>query len=219
MRTVTAIEAQKKNPQRVSIYLDDQFAFGLARITAAWLKVGQALSEEKIASLQAEDAREAAVQQALRFLSYRPRSVDEVRRNLAKHDFTEDVIEDTLSRLARAGLVGDDQFARAWVENRNTFRPRGKRALTMELRQKGISEDVIRATLAQSADEETLALEAGRKYARRLSGLEWPEFRAKLGGHLGRRGFSYEVVASATKKLWQEMTSEQTSDHNYEDNP
>ena len=85
--------------------------------------------------------------------------------NLAKHEFAEDVIEDTLSRLERAGLVGDDQFARAWVENRNTFRPRGKRALTMEFRQKGISEDVIRATLAESADEQTLALEAGRKYA------------------------------------------------------
>ena len=60
MRTVTAIEVQQKNPQRVNIYLDDQFAFGLSRITAAWLKVGQGLSEEKIASLQAEDAREAA---------------------------------------------------------------------------------------------------------------------------------------------------------------
>jgi len=219
MRTVTAIEAQKKNTQRVNVYLDDQFAFGLARITAAWLRVGQALSEEKIASLQAEDAREAAAQQALLFLSYRARSTDEVRRNLARHEFAEDVIDDTLSRLERAGLVGDELFARAWVENRNTFRPRGRRALTMELRQKGISEAVIGATLAESADEETLALEAARKHARRLEGLDWPEFRAKLAGHLSRRGFSYEVIASATKVLWRERRSEQTSDITYEDKP
>jgi len=89
----------------------------------------------------------------------------------------------------------------------------------MELRQKGISEAVIGATLAESADEETLALEAARKHARRLEGLDWPEFRAKLAGHLSRRGFSYEVIASATKVLWRERRSEQTSDITYEDKP
>jgi regulatory protein len=219
MRTVTAIEAQKKNPQRVNIYLDEQFAFGLSRITAAWLRVGQGLSEEKIASLQAEDAREASLQKALRFLSYRPRSVDEVRKNLLKHEFAEDVIADTLSRLERTGLIGDDQFARAWVENRNTFRPRGKRVLTIELRQKGISEDVIRSALPDSVDEEALALEAGRKYSRRLQGLDWPEFRAKLAGHLGRRGFSYEVISTATKMLWQETRPTPAAELDYEDNP
>ena len=99
MATVTAIEVQKRNPSRVNIYLDDQFAFGLARITAAWLKVGQTLSEEKVSELKAEDSREVAMQTALHFLSYRPRSVDEVRKNLAKHEFGEDVIEQTIARL------------------------------------------------------------------------------------------------------------------------
>jgi regulatory protein len=219
MRTVTAIEAQRKNPQRVNIYLDEEFAFGLSRITAAWLKVGQGLSEEKIATLQAEDAREAALQRALHFLSYRPRSVDEVRKNLLKHEFAEDVIADTLSRLEGSGLIGDEQFARAWVENRNTFRPRGKRALTIELRQKGISEDVIRSALAEAGDEQTLALEAGRKYSRRLQGLDLREFRTRLGGHLGRRGFSYEVISAVTIVLWHETHPAQAADLDYEDNP
>ena len=218
MRTVTAIEVQKKNPQRLNIYLDEEFAFGLSRITAAWLRVGQGLSEEKIATLQAEDAREVAVQKALHFLSYRSRSADEVRKNLLKHEFAEDVIADTLSRLERSGLIGDDQFARAWVENRNTFRPRSKRVLSIELRQKGISEDLIRSALAESGDENALALEAGRKYSRRLQGLDWREFRTRLGGHLGRRGFSYEVISTATRTLWQETHPAEASDLDYEDN-
>jgi regulatory protein len=220
MATITAIDAQKKNPQRVNVHLDGQFAFGLSRLTAAWLRVGQSLSDEKIAALRADDAREAALQQAMLFLSYRARSVAEVRKNLAKHEFTADVIEATIERMQQAGLLGDEQFARAWVENRNTFRPRGRRVLALELRQKGIAEDAIRGALAESADEQSLALEAGRKYARRLSGLAWPEYRAKLTGHLGRRGFVYEVIASATKQLWQEARETQAADaDNYEDNP
>ena len=67
----------------MNIYLDGEFAFGLARITAAWLKVGQELGDEKIDKLQAEDARERAYQQALLFLSYRARSEEEIRKTCA----------------------------------------------------------------------------------------------------------------------------------------
>lgn len=220
MAKITAIEPQKRNPQRVNIHLDGEFAFGLSRLTAAWLRVGESLSDEKIASLQADDAREAALQQAMLFLGYRARSEEEVRKNLSKHDFGDEVIEATLERLRQAGLLGDDRFARAWVENRSTFRPRGRRVLALELRQKGIGEDDIRSALAETADDQALALDAGRKYIRRLAGLEWPEFRAKLGGHLGRRGFGYEVISSVTKQLWEETREPQAADTDcYEDNP
>lgn len=123
MRTITAIEVQKKDPNRVNLYLDGEFAFGLARIVAAWLKVGQRLDDEKLAALQVEDARERAYQQAMLFLSYRARSEREICRNLHKHEVPEAVIEETLERLRRERLADDDQFARMWVENRNTFRP------------------------------------------------------------------------------------------------
>ena len=204
MRKVTTIEAQKRNPNRVNIYLDDQFAFGLARIVAAWLHVGQELSEDKIAAMQAEDAREVALQKALHFLSYRARSIEEVRKNLEKHEISEAAIQPTLEKLQNAGLLNDHDFARTWVENRNTFRPRGRRALRMELRQKGLPESVIEATLEETTDEEALALTAARKHLRKLQGLDWMDFCKKMAGFLGRRGFPYEVVASATRQVWQE---------------
>jgi regulatory protein len=204
MRKITAIEAQKRNPNRVNIYLDDQFAFGLARIVAAWLQVGQVLSDEKIAAMQEQDAREVAMQKALHFLSYRARSLEEARKNLEKHEIPQAAIEHTLERLQTAGLLNDHDFARTWVENRNTFRPRGRRALRMELRQKGLSESVIETTLEQTTDEEALALEAARKHLRKLQGLDWMDFRKKLAGFLGRRGFPYEVIAAVTRQVWQE---------------
>jgi regulatory protein len=216
MRTITAIEVQKKNPNRVNIYLDDQFAFGLSRIVAAWMKPGQQLSEEKIADLQDADAREIALQKALHYLGYRPRSVDEVRKNLEKHDIPSAVIEDTLARLERENLIGDTKFAQEWVDNRSSFRPRGKRALSVELRQKGLPDAVIQEVLNENVNEDELALMAARKHAGRLAGLEWKEFRIKMGGFLGRRGFGYEVISPVTRQVWEELQNKKNNT-DYED--
>jgi regulatory protein len=210
LQRITAIEPQQKNPQRVNIYLDGEFAFGLSNILAAWLTVGQELSDEKVASLKAEDEREVTYQKALHFLSYRPRSSAEVRQNLVKRGIAEALVEVTLTRLQNAGLVNDEAFAREWVENRNTFRPSGKPALRMELRRKGLSEEIVQSILDTQVDEPVLALAAARKYARRLSGLEWAEFRQKLGGFLGRRGFSYTTLASVVSEVWKESQTADT---------
>ncbi len=205
MRRITAIEPQQKNPQRVNIYLDGDFAFGLARITAGWLKAGQELSDEKISFLQAEDANEATYQKALHFLSYRPRSSAEVRWNLAERGTPPALVDETLERLQRAGLVNDQDFARAWVENRNTFQPRSKSALRSELRRKGLSEEVVQQVLDEHVDEEALAYVAARKYASRLAGRDWLDFRQKLSGFLARRGFSYTTITPIVSKVWQEI--------------
>jgi regulatory protein len=204
MRTITAIEPQQKNPRRVNIYLDGEFAFGVARIVAAWLKVGQQLSDEKIAALQAADTRERIYEQALHFLSYRPRSISEVRRNLLQHGYPEALVEETINRLQENGLLDDIQFARAWIENRSTFRPRSASALRAELHQKGVDDDVIQSVLEENVDEEALARETARKQARRYAGLEWPEFRKKLTGFLTRRGFSYATITPIISEIWQE---------------
>jgi len=215
---ITAIEPQQKNPQRVNVYLDGEFAFGLASIVAAWLRVGQELGEEKIASLKADDENEVTYQKALHFLSYRPRSAEEVRQNLFKRGISESLIEETVDRLKSTGLVNDDAFARAWVENRNTFRPSGKPALRMELRRKGLSEEIVQSVLDTQVNETALALAAARKYARRLAGLEWPGFRQKLGGFLARRGFSYTTLAPVISEVWKEIqTADTGSKSDYEE--
>jgi regulatory protein len=206
---ITEIEPQQKNPQRVNIYLDGEFAFGLAVVVAAWLRVGQELGDEKIAGLKTQDEIEITYQKALHFLSYRPRSSTEVRQNLSKRGISESLIEETLNRLQSTGLVNDEAFARAWVENRNTFRPRGKPALRMELRRKGLSDEIVQSVLESQGDEAVLAFMTARKYARRLLGLEWPEFRQKLSGFLARRGFSYTTLAPVVSEVWQET---QTAD-------
>ncbi len=70
VRKITALTHQKRNHRRVNVFLDGEFAFGLANIVAAWLKVGIDLSEEKITELLAADEREVLYQRALHLLSY-----------------------------------------------------------------------------------------------------------------------------------------------------
>jgi len=212
MAKITAIESQKRDPNRVNIHIDGNYAFGLAKITAAWLKIGQELSDDKIASLQTEDGRERAYQQAMLFLSYRARSESEIRQNLSKHEFPQEVIEQTLEHLRENQLADDGQFARTWVENRSTFRPRSRRALQMELRQKGLSDEAAQSAL-EGLDEEVLAYEAGLKKARRLQSEEWSGFRKKLSEHLARRGFPYSVIASVVSRIWKETHAEQQLDN------
>ena len=214
-RTITAIKVQKRNPQRVAIYLDGEFAFGLARIVAAWLNVGKVLSDEDILKFKEQDTLEVAYQKALHFISYRPRATAEVQKKLVDKGFSEPVVVETLDRLQRNGLLNDAQFAQAWVENRMAFRPRSRRVMAFELRQKGLVDETIDQALGQAltgqGDEESLAYEAGQRQARRLAGLELREFRTKLGAFLGRRGFSYDVVRPVVDRLWAEISQPEDS--------
>jgi regulatory protein len=209
MSKITAMEPQQRNPRRVNIYLDGEFAFGLSRLTAGLLKLGQELDPDKITSLQTEDASELVYQKALHFLSFRQRSSAEVQQNLAKRGISETLVNWTVHRLQSAGLVNDLEFARAWVENRNTFQPRSKSALRMELRRKGLTDDIVQSVLDEQVDEESLALQAARKYARRLESLDWFKFRLKLSGFLARRGFTYTTLSPIVSEVWKEI---QTAD-------
>lgn len=206
-RKITALKVQKRNPNRVSVYLDDQFAFGLARIVAAWLHVGQMLSPEQIVKLQSQDTEEVAYQKALRYLSYRPRSEAEVRQKLVSTGYSEAVVESVVTRLRESHFIHDPQFAQMWVENRSTFRPRSHRVLKMELRQKGIHDETIDAALAEAVTDEELAYQAAARRAHKYAGLEWQDFREKLGGFLVRRGFAYGTIAPVVRQVWSELKS------------
>jgi len=204
-REITALKAQKRNPNRINIYLDGEYAFGLSRIVAAWLRIGQRLSDEEIAKLQEQDTIEVAYQKGLRYLSYRPRSEMEMQLKLNEQGFAPPVIEAAIQRFKENGFLGDGQFARDWIESRASSRPRSKRMLAMELRQKGIAEEEIQKGLAVAGDETSLAYQAAVAYTRRLAGLDWDTFRKRLGSYLMRRGFAYETVAPLLHQVWAEI--------------
>jgi regulatory protein len=204
MLTVTKLEPQKKNPQRVNVYLDGEFAFGISRAVAPWLSEGEQLSQQKAQELQQSDLTEGAYQRALSFLSYRNRSEQEIRSNLSKHHIPDEIIIDVLDKLRQSALVDDRAFARYWIENRAQFKPRGKRALSAELRQKGISREIIDDELCV-VDEEDLALQCARGKASRYKDLDQINFQKKMYAYLNRRGFPYQVIKDTIQEIWQEV--------------
>lgn len=206
-RKLTGIEQQKKNPNRVNIYLDEQFAFGLHKYVAWRLKVGDILDEQSIQRLQQEDVLEEAYQKALRFLGYRPRTEYEMRSRLAEYGYEEHCIDGVIARLLEKEYLDDQQFAEDWVENRNTFRPRGRRLLTLELRQKKVSEDQIRRALETIPQDMELAHQAAEKYCGKLKGLDEKSFKHKLYGYLARKGFMYEDIKPILEEMWEENSS------------
>lgn len=206
MGTITKLKRQKRNKERVNVYLDGEFAFGLAIEEAMALRVGQTLTEEEISQLTAADAVHRAYTRVLRLLSRRARSTVEIRRYLQKKDTPDHVIDRVISRLEEAGYLNDRAFARQWIESRCRQRPRGARALFAELRQKGVPADTIREVLAElDLDERQLALRAGQKRARALRTVDdYETFARKLKGYLARRGFYWEDVRAVIARLWEE---------------
>jgi regulatory protein len=215
-REITGIQVQKRNPDRVNIYLDGEYAFGLSRIVAAWLYKGQKLTDEKINTLCNEDGIEVAYQKALSLLNHKQRTSHEICQRLIEKGFSTSQAELVLEKLVLAGLIEDEEYARLWVENRNSFHPRGQRLIRIELLQKGIAEETIEKALAGSVDESELATQAAMQQIRKYQSLNWEDFRKKLSAYLLRRGFSYGTVAPVVHSVWESIQENQIQTKNEE---
>jgi regulatory protein len=205
--TVTGLEVQKRNKKRVRVFLDGEYAFSLSLDDAARLRKGQILSEAEINALRDQDAITRATDAAARFLGLRPRSVQEVRQNLARKDLPPPVIDQAIERLTMLGYLDDRSFAAFWVADRGQFKPLSPRALRYELRRKGIADTIIDEVLAD-LDAEDAAYRAASSQLRRMRGLDRRTFREKIGVFLGRRGFSYAMSRDTVRRLIETLEEE-----------
>ncbi|MCE5207678.1 MAG: RecX family transcriptional regulator [Chloroflexi bacterium] len=205
---ITALKAQKRDPSRINVYLNGKFAFGIDRLVGAWLTVGQVMDAEKIEKLVQADTLEKAYQKALNFLGYRVRSEAEIRQKLHEAGYDEELIDHVITRLLNSRLAGDSAFAQNWIENRSNFRPRSRRMLRMELRQKGVEESVIDEALENAPDETEMARKVGQKYANRLHDADKVVFCKKMTDYLLRKGFDFSIARDLAMQLWVENKEE-----------
>ncbi|MCY4367267.1 MAG: regulatory protein RecX [Chloroflexi bacterium] len=142
---------------------------------------------------------------ALRFISYRPRTVREVARRL-EGKFPPLSIDKTIAHLHDLHYLDDAAFCTQWITSRERRRPKGKTALRQELLRLGVDRGIIEQALDQT-DEAANAGNAARKYAARLitQGNGAQDFRNKLGAYLQRRGFGYGTARDIATALWDEQ--------------
>ena len=166
--------------------------------------------------LSPEEEGRRAMDAALSFLAYRPRTATEVRRKLGVGGFDEATAERTLVRLAELDLVNDRSFVETYVRDRIANRPMGVRRLRDELYRKGIAGEVAvpiieRVFADEGVDERSLAQRAAGKKMRTLTaGPDAADtVRRRLSGHLARRGFGMEVVRNVVNELLNESEDEE----------
>lgn len=208
MSRITGLTAGKSREKRVNVYLDGEYAFSLLAEVALkeGLKKGQEISESRLEALTDTDRYQRCLNAAMRYLGYRPRSENEVRQRLKKHGFEDDFTEKAITRLKEQGLVDDVAFARFWKDNRESFSPRSRRLMKMELRSKGLAVDVIEPVINE-IDEGDSAYRAAQGKARRLPREDYQVFRRRLGSYLGRRGFGYDIIKETVERVWKENGS------------
>jgi regulatory protein len=202
---VTGLKVQRRNPNRINVYLDGAFAFSLQRISAAWLSIGQDLSDAEISKIRHADETEVIYQSALRLLGYRQRTAAELEKRLLQKGYDTGQVRDVVVRLLENHLLDDQRFAEAWVSDRVTFHPRSQRLMRYELYQKGLDQQVVEQAMAQAGDDEPRALAAARKSLNRWADLPAKEFVQKCAAYLARKGFSGSVCFSTARELWHEL--------------
>jgi regulatory protein len=202
---LTALSVQKGNPDRLSLFVDEHFAFGVRREVAYrhGLKKGMEVSSALLITVWRDEEAYRARDYAARYLGRRSRSRKEVSDYLLGKEFDEVVVAQTVAWLEGYGYLDDAQFAKQWVENRMKFRPRGKAMLRWELQQKGVGNAEIEEAFQEELGDGETEVEAAVALLRKKVGRKTIEFtyeeQAKLAQFLARRGFSTSIARESVR--------------------
>jgi regulatory protein len=142
------------------------------------------------------------------YLSYRPRSEGEIKQWLQRRGFAPEAIEKAIARLREQNLSDDFTFAQFWTENRLSFRPKSKRLIKKELRDKKVAAEIVEQ-VTKNIDDEEIAYKLGSGRLPSLAHLDYPDFYRRLSSYLAYRGFGYEVIKHTAALLWQEKEERQ----------
>lgn len=210
---VTDIRRTGDDPPRVVVFVDGAEAFTVSEAVASELgiEVGAELVDSASQLLEADDEREKAREAALRLLAVRARSKGELADRLRRKGFREESCAFVVAALKDVGLVDDEDFARAWVDEKLRLRPCGPRRLVQELlaRKVGrtLADRVVEETFREHAELE-VARRAVASKARASAGLDREKRRSRLYSFLLRRGFSYEVASTVVRETLRDTEGE-----------
>lgn len=214
---ITKLEYQKNNPDRVNIYIDGKFAVGLGinDVISLNLIKNQEISPEFLQKIIGQSEFGKLLSASLRFIAVRKRSRFEtelyLKKQIKKMKLEEDkediLISTVIEKLTVLRMIDDRDFARWLVESRRGFRPKGKFAIELELKRKGIKDEIINQVLETSSDGDVSELElAKRTLAKKLRSSVMREsnplkLKDKYLRFLVSRGFDWDVAKDAVEEM------------------
>jgi regulatory protein len=194
---ITAIKAQVKNPERVSIYVDEKYAFSLnhAQLLEQKLRTGLEITQARLDDLKHTSEQGKAYERALNYVMIRPRSIREMQQYARRKDWLPEDAAAIINKLLARNYLNDHNFARAWVESRKLTKNYSLRKLRLELKQKGVADDVVNEVLEQVGYNEQSALKA--LVAKKQKLARYKNDPQKLMRYLAGQGFSYDDIKTA----------------------
>lgn len=201
---ITQISKQKKERRRYNLFLDNEFRCGLYEDTIAKFALcrGDEISEKKINEIINFDEYIYGKKTAFDYLSYRVRTVGEIRKKLKEKKISEASIEKVLSHIAELGLTNDEEFALQLVNEKIKNKSASRKVLKQKLFEKGIKADIADEVLEKAfsqVDEKSLALESFKKFRPKQKD-DLNSRRKKAYDFLARKGFDYSVIKEIVKE-------------------
>lgn len=205
MVVVTRISTQKKHRDRYNIFIDrgngEEFGFGVSAdvLVAFALNKGQEINESELKTIIFEDEVKTAFNLAVKFLSYRMRSVKEIQDYLRKKDMGPEVIDKVVQRLKHHRYIDDSEFAKMFVESRKRTSAKGPAAIRQELRRKGVPEGEAVKAISEFSTEEQIQVAAvfAAKQAKRHKKKSNADMKRSIMQTLAGKGFSRDVIDAA----------------------
>lgn len=198
MSQITALEQQKKDKTRCSVYIDGAFYCGLKIEVAVKyrLKPGMAIEKSRLDEIQLADEKVIATEKAMNHLSATMKTKKQMSDFLSGKGYTQAVIDYVIQKLESYGYIDDFAYCRAYV---GSVSGKGKAAIRAALYKRGASREAIDEALDEVEEDSGEALAVARKYLRGKQLTR--ENMAKALRHLIARGYDYDTAKSAVSEL------------------
>ncbi len=192
---ITAIKAAVKTPGRFNIFVDGTYSFSLdeLQVVNTGIQVGKEYTGAEVETLKDESTFGKAYARALDYIMRRPRSIKEMRDYAWRKQWEKPLAERVINRLIEKGYLDDVKFAEAWVRHRALGKPMSERKIRLELKQKGVADDVVNNVLAQNEEFDELAALKRLVAKKRLRYSDEQKFMT----YLARQGFSFDDIKRA----------------------
>lgn len=197
---VTDMQEVKRNKQRMSVFLDGEFAFAayIEILVGEDVRVGAELTEEDVARIRKQSDERYAWERAVRYLSHGAKSEKRVREYLLGKDISAGLVDQTIFRLREYRLVDDRELGRQLAQR--LYQQYGRYTVVAKMREKGIPQDIIDQVTQSTGDEEVLMRQVERLFERHSREEDPYKRRQKIKRTLAARGFSFDDIQRAIQE-------------------
>jgi len=208
MAIITKIEAQKKNDDRVNIYVDEKFFMAIYKelVFSFNLKKGQEIDTDYLKNILDDEMYIKAKNKALNILSKASQSEKQIRQKLSK-DFEEHTIYRVIEFLQKYKFVDDEDLATRIINTNVNLNKYGKNKIKQNLYNKGIDKIIIEQAMDEidSDKEFENAFYLGKKRYDRLKNEDPRKAYQKIGNHLAYKGFNYDIIKKVLNRLFNDI--------------